>query len=83
MQNGRADSDRIPDDVSAEAGRGQQETLHMLLGHLKRKIELPLILRDDDVNVLKWWVDASYSAHDDMLGHTGGTKSMGKMSEGR
>ena len=40
-----------------------------LLGYLKRTIKLPLILRTDGVNVLKWWVDASYAAHDGMLGH--------------
>ena len=45
-------------------------------------IELPLILRADVVNVLKWWVDASYAAHDDMRGHTGGTMSMGKDGRG-
>ena len=28
--------------------------------------------------MLKWWVDASYVAHDDMRGHTGGTMSMEK-----
>ena len=28
--------------------------------------------------MLKWWVDASYAAHDDMWGHTGGTLSMVK-----
>ena len=37
-----------------------------------------MILRADEVNVLKWWVDASYAAHEDMRGHTGGTMSMGK-----
>ena len=52
--------------------------LRRLLGYLKRTIKLPLILRSDGVNVLKWWVDASYAAHDDMWGHTGGTMSMVK-----
>ena len=52
--------------------------LRRLLSYLKRTINLPLILRADGVNVLKWWVDASYAAHDDMWGHTGGTMSMGK-----
>ena len=56
--------------------------LRRLLGYLKRTIKLPLILRADGVNVLKWWVDASYAAHDDMRGHTGGTMSMGKDGHG-
>ena len=41
-------------------------------------IKLSLILQTDGVNVLKWRVGASYTAHDDMRGHTGGTMSMGK-----
>ena len=40
--------------------------LRRFIGYLKRTIKLPLILRADIVNVLKWWVDASYAAHDDM-----------------
>ena len=52
--------------------------LRILIRYLKRNIKLPLILRADGVNVLKWWVDASYSDHDDMRGHTGGTIPMGK-----
>ena len=56
--------------------------LRRLLGQLKRTIKLPLILRTDRVNVLKWWVDVSYAAHDDMRGHTGGTMSMGKYGRG-
>ena len=49
---------------------------------MKRTIKLPLILRADGVNVLKWWVDASYAAHDNMRGHTGGTMAMGKDGRG-
>ena len=30
------------------------------------------------MNTIKWWVDASYAAHDDMRGHTGGKMSMVK-----
>ena len=52
--------------------------LRRLLGYLKQTIKSPLILRADWVNVMKWWVDASYAAHDDMRGHTGGNMSMGK-----
>ena len=32
--------------------------------------------------MLKWWVDASYAAHDNMRGHTGLTMSMGKYGRG-
>ena len=53
-----------------------------MLGYLKRTINLPLILRADGVNILKWSVDASYAAHDDMRGHTERTMSMGKDGRG-
>ena len=33
--------------------------LRRLIGYLKLTIKLPLIMRADEVNVLKWWVDAS------------------------
>ena len=47
------------------------------LGYLKWTIKLPLILHEDGVNVIKWWVDASYTDHDGMQGNTGGIMSMG------
>ena len=56
--------------------------LRRLIGYLKQTIKLPLTLRANGVNVLKWWVDASYAAHDDMWGHTGGTMPMGKGGHG-
>ena len=56
--------------------------LRRLIGYLKRTIKLPLILQAGGVNVLKWWVDASYAAHDDMQGHTGGTMLMVKDGQG-
>ena len=34
------------------------------------------------MNVLKWWVDASYAAHENMRGRTRGTMSMGKDRRG-
>ena len=52
--------------------------LRRLLGYLKQTIKLLLILRADRVNVLKWLLDASYEAHANMRGHTGGNMSMGK-----
>ena len=50
--------------------------LRRLPGYLKRTIKLPLILRADGVNVLKWRVDASYESHDNMRGHIGVNMSM-------
>jgi hypothetical protein len=48
--------------------------------YIKGTINLPLILRADNLNVIKWWVDASFTTHDDCRGHTGGTMSLGKGS---
>ena len=48
--------------------------------YVKCTIWLPLILSADNLNVIKWWVDAFYVAHDDMRGHTGATMSLGRRS---
>ena len=52
--------------------------LRRLLGYLKLTIKLTLILRANRLNVIKWWVDALYVAHDNMWGETGETMLMGK-----
>ena len=52
--------------------------LRRLLRYLKLTNKSPLILRADKLNVIKWWSDASYAAHDDMRVHTGGNMVMGK-----
>ena len=58
------------------------KNMRRLIGYLKRTIKLPLILHADGVKVIKWWVDTSYAAQNDMRGHTGGTMSMGKNRRG-
>ena len=45
-------------------------------------IKFPQILSANGVNMIKWWVGASYADHDDMRGHTGGTMSMGVTGRG-
>ena len=57
--------------------------LWRLLGYLKRTINLPLILQVDGVNVLEWWVDESYTAHENMRGHTRGKCQWERMGEGQ
>jgi hypothetical protein len=54
--------------------------LRRLMRYIKGTIHLPLILRADNLNVIKWWVDASFTTHDDCRGHTGGAMSLGKGS---
>jgi len=39
---------------------------------------MPLTLKADSTNVIKWSVDAAYAIHFDMHSHTGGAMSMGK-----
>jgi hypothetical protein len=56
------------------------EKLKRVLRYLKSTINIPLILRADNLNIIKWWVDASYACHGDCRGHTGAIMSLGKSS---
>jgi N-acetylglucosamine kinase-like BadF-type ATPase len=51
--------------------------LKRLLKYTRGTIYMPLVLRADILNIVKWWVDASYATHGDYRGHTGATMSMG------
>jgi hypothetical protein len=51
--------------------------LKRLLKYIRGTIYMPLILKADCLNIVKWWVDASYATHGDCKGHTGATMSMG------
>jgi hypothetical protein len=48
-----------------------------LLQYLNGTSELRRILGADELSVLRTWVDASYTVHEDMKSHTGGTISFG------
>ena len=39
---------------------------------------MPLTIEADSLNVVKWWVDASFDVHPDMKSHTGATMTLGK-----
>jgi hypothetical protein len=41
---------------------------------------MPLILRADNLSIIKWWVDASYATHGECWGHTGAMMSLGWVS---
>jgi hypothetical protein len=56
------------------------EKLRRLMRYIKGTINLPLTLRAESLNVIKWWVNASLATHNDCQGHTGGTMSLGKGS---
>jgi hypothetical protein len=51
--------------------------LKRLLRYIRCNIHLSLILRANSLNVIKWWVDASFGTHDNCRGHTGATMSLG------
>ena len=38
---------------------------------------MPLILRVDNMNIVKWWVDASHAMHPYCQSYTGATMSLG------
>jgi hypothetical protein len=54
--------------------------LKMLLMYVKSTINMPLILIVENLNIIKWWVDASFAIQNDRRGHTGATMSLGKGS---
>ena len=39
---------------------------------------MPLTLEAQDLQIIKWWVDASYAPHADMRSHTGASMTIGK-----
>ena len=47
---------------------------------LRNEPHLALTLEADNMQVVKWWVDASFAVHKDMRSHAGGTMSLGKGS---
>jgi hypothetical protein len=48
--------------------------------YLRATINLPLTLEADELQMVHWWVDASFAVHPDMKSHTGATMSIGKGS---
>ena len=52
--------------------------LRRLVCYLRCTKALCLTLEADNLQVVKWWVDASFAVHQDMRSHTGGVLSLGK-----
>ena len=80
-QRGRPD---IRTAISFLCGRLQEpdeddyKKLTRMMRYLRGTKGLILTLRASDDGIIRWWIDASYAAHDDMKGHTGATMSLGK-----
>ena len=51
-----------------------------MIRYLNGSPDLPLTLKADSTNIVKWWVDGSYAGHPDFRSQTGGTGSLGKGS---
>ena len=49
-----------------------------IISYLKNSKEKVLCLEVDDVQELKWYVDASFGTHKDMKSHTGSAFTLGK-----
>ena len=52
--------------------------LRRLLKYLKGTKRMELMHTIDNVNTIRWWVDASYNLHDHRKGQTGAMMMMGK-----
>ena len=52
--------------------------LRRCLSYLEGTRYMKLTLEVNDLRVIEWWVDASYTTHDDFKGHSGGMMSLGK-----
>jgi hypothetical protein len=64
---------RVPD-------QDDWKKLVRMMQYLRGTPELPLTLRADGTNIVKWWVDGSYAVHPTLRSHTGGLLSLGKGS---
>jgi len=52
--------------------------LRRVVQYLRGTPKFCLTLEADSLQVIKWWVDASFAVHADMRSHTGGAMSLGK-----
>ena len=48
------------------------------LRFVKQTLKDPLILRVDDIRIIRWWVDASFAVHPNFRSHTGAVMSFGR-----
>jgi hypothetical protein len=60
--------------------RNRDRICNLVLRYLKGMKYLILTLSADALDIIQWWVDASYATHDheDCRGHTGAMMSLGQ-----
>jgi hypothetical protein len=51
--------------------------VHLMI-YIRGTHTMPLILSANGSSILKWWVDASFTVHPNMRGHSGGGLSLGR-----
>ena len=52
--------------------------LARVIKYLRGTVSMPLTLEADNIQIVKWWIDASFAVHEDLKSHTGGAMSLGK-----
>lgn len=52
--------------------------LARVMRYLRATRDMPLTLEATNMNVIKWWVDASFAVHPDMRSHTGAVMTLGR-----
>ena len=57
---------------------GNWGKMNIVLKYLKGTRHMKLTLLVESVSMIRWWVYASYNAHDECKGHTGAMMSIGK-----
>ena len=61
-----------------EPDEDDYKKLARVMRYLRGTPEQVLTLEASNMNVVKWWMDASFAVHPDMRSHTGAVMSMGK-----
>jgi hypothetical protein len=59
---------------------GNYKKLQRVVNYLRGTKQMCLALKRDDLQVIKWRIDMSFTVHKDMRSHTGGTMTLGKAS---
>ena len=60
-----------------EPDQDDYKKLARVMKYLRGSSDLVLTLEANNMNIVKWWVDASFAVHPDMRSHTGAMMTMG------